>query len=240
MAPFLYADGSITYDSVITHDNTTSLTYLGYEEDLIDTTSLIDTTRNVLSRWKYRYAGYAGTDGLWSVCDSTSDTSWYAIYGDKWWYETPGPKSQLREIIRSRQSPTIITRKPAPTVTDIREVRARETLFRVLGEEKFRRFLKHGFVSVRAKSGLVYQIFPGHDFTNVYQDGVKIERLCVVFKGNFPPTDSLIMRYLLILNDEREFRRHANEFMVTRRIGKPVIKKIESLPEAWRRLRAVA
>jgi hypothetical protein len=98
--------------------------------------------------------------------------------------------------------------------TDIRETRARETLKRVLGDDKFKRFLKHGFVSVRAKSGLVYQIFPAHGITNVYRDGEHIERLCVVLRGSFPPTDSLIMRYLLILNDERDFRKHAIEHKV--------------------------
>jgi hypothetical protein len=129
-----------------------------------------------------------------------------------------------------------------PTVTDVRETRARETLLRVLGEDKFKRFLKHGFVSVRAKSGLVYQIFPGHGITNVYEDGEKVERLCVVLRGNFPPTDSLIMRYLLILNDERDFRSHAIKHTVYKKRPeeKAVIKKIEPLQEVWNRLRVVA
>lgn len=129
------------------------------------------------------------------------------------WWERQGrikPEDRLRDIIRDRQAPYVITsRKHLQPPRDIREVRARETLCRVLGEQKFRSFLKNGFVSVKAKSGLVYQIFPGHDITKVYKDGELTERLCVVLKGSFPPTDSLIMRYLLILNDERDFRKHA-------------------------------
>tara|TARA_Y100000034_G_C6761153_1_gene339025 strand:- start:415 stop:753 length:339 start_codon:yes stop_codon:yes gene_type:complete len=73
-------------------------------------------------------------------------------------------------------------------------------------QQKFRAFLKNGFISVRAKSGKVYQIFPGHDITCVFEQGKMIERLCVVLKGNFPPTDQLIVRYLILLNDEEKFR----------------------------------
>ena len=142
----------------------------------------------------------------------TAESLYFARLEEKF-FATGGkvdPKDRLRGIIRDRQAPYAITsRKHLPPSRDIKEVRARETLCRVLGEQKFRSFLKNGFVSVKAKSGLVYQIFPGHDITKVYKDGELTERLCVVLKGGFPPTDSLIMRYLLILNDERDFRKHA-------------------------------
>jgi hypothetical protein len=62
---------------------------------------------------------------------------------------------------------------------------------------------------VIAKSGLIYQIFPGHDFTKVYNRGIMVDRYCVVLQGGFPPTDSLIMRYLLILNNEEMFKSYA-------------------------------
>jgi hypothetical protein len=62
---------------------------------------------------------------------------------------------------------------------------------------------------VIAKSGLIYQIFPGHDFTKVYNRGIMVDRYCVVLQGGFPPTDSLIMRYLLILNNEKMFESFA-------------------------------
>jgi len=48
----------------------------------------------------------------------------------------------------------------------------------------------------------VYQIFPGHGITCVYENGKMIERLCVVLRGDFPPTDSVIVRYLMALNNE--------------------------------------
>lgn len=161
------------------------------------------------------------------------------------WYDshiTPtvrSPRDRLREIIQSRHAPAVLrSRKHLALVQDPREIRARETLRRVLGEEKFRRFLRDGFTTVQARSGLVYQIFPGHNMTNVYRDGRKIERLCVVLRGNFPPTDSLIMRYLLILNDERDFRSHANKFTVYPENMQPQqVSQQESLTEVYRRLK---
>lgn len=149
------------------------------------------------------------------------------------------PQDRLREIIQSRQSPLVIVRRTSMKSTeDIKEQRARETLRRVLGEDKFRAFLKNGFVTVRARSGLAYQIFPGHGITAVYRDGQMVERLCVVLRGQFPPTDSLIMRYLLILNDERDFRKHAISHsvspMMKPRVAEP---EQEPLTEVFRRLK---
>lgn len=123
----------------------------------------------------------------------------------------PSPAERLKDIMHSRHAPTIIVprRGVASAMTmpkDIREQRARETLRRVIGDEKFRSFLKNGFVSVHHRNGKVYQIFPDHGVTRVYDKGVLVERLCVVLQGAFPPTDSLIMRYLMILNDEEHFR----------------------------------
>jgi hypothetical protein len=152
----------------------------------------------------------------------------------------PKPGDRLREIIQARHAPMVlVSRKPILTPQDEREIRARETLFRVIGADKFQKFLKDGFVSVRAKSGLVYQIFPGHGVTAVYRDGEQIERLCVVLKGDFPPTDSLIMRYLIILNDEARFRSYAIKHQVI--VKKPQIVADErSLTEIFRELKKVA
>jgi hypothetical protein len=123
--------------------------------------------------------------------------------------------------------------------SDHREVAARETLRRVIGGDKFRRFLRHGHVSVRAKSGLVYQIFPGHGITKVFRDGELVERLCVVMNGNFPPTDELIMRFLLILNDEADFRSHAISHAVYQEKAQPAPDS-RNLVEAFKKFKLVA
>lgn len=118
----------------------------------------------------------------------------------------PPVADRIKDVLRMRIGPRIYTHaKPLGFTKDLREIRARETLHRVLGTDKYKSFLRKGFISVKAKSGLVYQIFPSHDFTKVYNCGVMINRYCVVLKGDFPPTDSLIMRYLLILNNEKMF-----------------------------------
>jgi hypothetical protein len=115
--------------------------------------------------------------------------------------------------MKKRQSPMIFVKNSlTPIPSDVREIRARETLRLVIGDEEYRDFLKKGFVSVYNKaSGRTYQIFPGHKFTNVYEGGKLIEKLCVVLSGDFPPTDSLIVRYLMILNNEERLWQLANK-----------------------------
>lgn len=100
-------------------------------------------------------------------------------------------------------------RVPLTPSKDVRELRARETLRLVIGDEKYRNYMKYGFIAVEGKSGLTYQLFPGEGFTRVFNRGIELNQQCVIFRGNFPPTDSLIMRYLMILNNEEEFNRLA-------------------------------
>lgn len=166
----------------------------------------------------------------------------YATTGNWSWEECEPfkqltPQERLREIIRSRHAPAFHSRRnPMRQPEDIRETRARETLRAVLGEDKFRQFIKNGFVTVWAKSGLVYQIFTGHGITRVYDKGKQVERLCVVLRGNFPPTDELIMRYLLILNDERDFRKHAIKHTVSRPEKVKPVMSDKSLTEIYREI----
>lgn len=128
-----------------------------------------------------------------------------------WWQEDH--RQKIRDIIKSRISPAIhVKRKSIVATHDVAEVRARETLQRVLGNAKFRQFIKNGFVTVTGKSGKIYKIHPGHEMTVVYEKGIPVQKLCVVLQGTFPPTDSLIMRYLMLLNNEDAFVAKANKF----------------------------
>lgn len=167
------------------------------------------------------------------------NTTGYWTYGAV----CPPPKSaadRLREILNSRMAPGVLSScKPLGYTQDIREIRARETLRRVLGEDRFKDFVRRGSVSVRAKSGLVYQIFPGSDFTKVYDNGKMIERLCVVLLGGFPPTDSLIMRYLMILNNEQQFRGYAIKHSIQTPYL-PATTDQRSLIEIFKELKKVA
>lgn len=191
-------------------------------------------TANICDTWWSNNVVTTSADnytGLWTELKSTTSTAidydfdWNNYvkafeYKYRWLAENTvvfdfDPKSRIKRIIQQRYAPAIRTRRHLSIADDEREGRARETLLKVIGKNKFKNFIKNGFISVRAKSGLMYQIFTGHGITNVYRDGVMVERLCVVLKGGFPPTDSLIMRYLLILNDEQDFRNHAVEHRIT-------------------------
>lgn len=149
-------------------------------------------------------------------------------------------KNRIREIIQKRQAPTVITsRKGLRPTGDLREQRARETLRRIIGDGNFRNFLRTGFVTVKSKrEGLTYQIYPGSDFTNVYQQGKMVERLCVVLLGNFPPTDSLIVRYLMIMNNPKQFRDLAIKHSVRKSIpAGQSQQEHRSLPEIFNNLK---
>lgn len=207
-----------------------------------------DTDTSFLSYYKPfsgTTAGIAVAYTYGSLLHCTASTSaYYDITtaldcGYSKWYceqvfpiETPAEK--LRNLLRKRHVPNFIRNlRTLDKPRDIREERARETLCRVIGEQKYRDFLRKGFVSVKAKSGLVYQIFPGQNFTKVYKMGVQIERLCVVLQGNFPPTDSLIMRYLLILNNEEMFRGYANVHLAEVKRNHSLITDKRSLVEIF-------
>jgi len=223
---------SIIYDGTWTSDNTYT-----------------DTSWNKLHKIIWNTANYTSLSGTTTTTDGWihyDDGYTETLRRDYPYYQAAverakTPQERLKEILQRRQSPMIfVSRKPIVAAVDSREERARETLRLCLGEDRFRSFIKNGFVSVRAKSGLVYQIFPGHGMTTVYKHGQQIERLCVVFRGDFPPADSLIMRFLLILNDEEEFRNHAVKHMASRPRTAIPSTELESLPDIYRRLKRVA
>ena len=184
---------------------------------------------NSVCTYEYNY----GDDGF-IECANWNDWQQYH-------YPTKPPKEKLKDIIKNRCSPRIITtRKSLSKTEDIREQRARETLKRVIGENKFINFIKNGFVTIKAKSGLVYQIFPGHGITSVYNKGQMVERLCVVLKGDFPPTDSLIMRFLLILNNEEQFRSFAIKHGVYNNKMQEIITENKNLVELFKEVKAAS
>lgn len=150
------------------------------------------------------------------------------------------PEQRLKQIITERMSPAIHTRhKPVQASKDPREVRARETLRMIIGDEKYRQFLKKGYVSAtNRKSGNTYQMYPGHEKTRLIKNGRCVETLCVVLKGQFPPTDSLIVRYLMVLNNEEEFLKLAVKWGVSTKSQQKKAPETRSLPAIFNDLRA--
>jgi hypothetical protein len=155
----------------------------------------------------------------WIEVTSSRSPGWAEwIPGEGWsatGYPARSPAERLREIIAGRVAPRIMANEARRAVwlsPDVREARARQTLQRIIGPEKYRSFLRCGFVTLRAKDGLTYQVRPGHEMTTVYDREKCLTKLCIVFDGNFTPVDSLIMRCLLILNDPKEFWTRANKW----------------------------
>lgn len=183
-------------------------------------------------------------EGFYQSYNNSPTTTTSADWYDPVW-SAPPPEPvdvRVRRIMHNRQVPTIIgTRQPLQWTRDERELRARETLRRVVGEQRFRQYLKCGFITVQARSGLTYQIFPGHSMTCVWDKGQRIERLCAYLPG-FPNTDQLITRYLMILNNEAGFRQLANRWRASQVDRQSAMANVDdrSLVEIFRELKAVA
>lgn len=152
------------------------------------------------------------------------------------------PRQTLRDMLRRRSAPPVIVRCPSlPPAPDERELRARDTLRSFIGEDRWRRFVRDGFVTVHShKDGRTYQIFPNHGITRVYERGTMVERLCCYLRGDFPATDHLLMRFLLILNSPIEFRRMCNVHGVLSPQGAKPIPATVDLVAEFRRLKQQA
>jgi hypothetical protein len=159
----------------------------------------------------------------WVSNSTASQVGTWAVFTSNAQIVPADPKRRLQDIMRQRAAgPHVIIRnnqkqQPMPVSPDVREERARETLRRVIGDKKYADYLKNAHLIVKAKSGLTYRIFPGSGITEVYDQGKMIDRLCVVLRGDFPATDSLIMRYIMILNNENQFRGLAIRHSVPKR-----------------------
>jgi hypothetical protein len=210
------------------------------------------------------------TDTTWTVsatsATATAEVTFYAYGWDgiqaaardgvawaKHVPPVPEPRQRLREMLRSRMAPMAVggrepdwtgrtARRHLEPTGDFRELRARDTLARVIGEDAFRRYARDGFVTVRGKSGKTYQIFPAGGFTRVHgKGGQREDSLCVVLSGDFPPTDSLIVRFLMILNDEKGFHERAIKHRAEAarqeaRMG-GAESQVPGLADAWRGLK---
>lgn len=122
------------------------------------------------------------------------------------------PGDRIRNIMKHRMFPVLVV-KSIPTeeqVIDLREKRAQQTLRKIIGERAYWQFRRRGFVSVRGASGKTYVLFPGNKHSQVYENGEHIHDICVILKEPYAPTDSLIMRLVMILSDEEKFRSMAN------------------------------
>lgn len=92
------------------------------------------------------------------------------------------------------------------------ELVALQLLRQMVDADVFRKYLRHGFVTVRGPSGMVYQI--GRDYHErviVRNRGQKIASLCVHLKDSkIPLTDAVVAKMLIVECDEPDIWKRAN------------------------------
>ena len=87
-----------------------------------------------------------------------------------------------------------------------------ETLREMISEVEYRRYLKNGFISIKASDGLTYQIFRDKWHTKVWYRGKLIEEVCTRLSRNVPPTDNIIAFKTMLECDIKEFRAIGNVY----------------------------
>ena len=114
-------------------------------------------------------------------------------------------QENLTIIVKSRACP-ILEAKP-------NEYKAIETLREMISETEFRKYITHGFVLIKAKSGAIYQVFRNKSHTRVWRNGKVQEEICVRLADHrCPPTDNVIAFKHMIEADEEAFKKCGNIF----------------------------
>jgi len=91
------------------------------------------------------------------------------------------------------------------------EMLALQLLRKMVGQDEFRRYLKHGFILARGASGLAYQIDRRNRIV-VWECGEKLASLCVHLKHDLktPPTDEVVAKLLIVECDEADIWKRSN------------------------------
>lgn len=212
-------------------------------------TTVIDTTSRIKILYPHGDASTTWSDVSFNYDMSGPYYGWDTITSNieaDYYFITDPPRisDRLSQIIKDRQSPAIHTNRRSSAVHpgDFREMRARETLRMMIGEERYHRFLRKGFILANnPKSGYTYQIFHSrHHFTHVWKDGKMVQRLCIYLKGDFPPTDFVITMYLLALNNDQRIWQVGNKYAPVEPQQHPqqLITNPRSLVEIYRELKS--
>jgi len=122
----------------------------------------------------------------------------------------PDPKEAKRAKFRINLAPkasrgTITGQTPAEQV-------ARETLREIITETEFRRYMRYGFIMVKARSGEEYQVFQNKSHTRVWKNGEIVREICIRLKTEVPSTDNVIAFKTMIETDEQEFEKLGNVY----------------------------
>jgi len=222
---------SSTYDAwttVAPNTITWSTNKYNYTNDYNTTDNYTWSTAS--DNWLHHYDGDTGTLSLTSKLIGLG-------------YRNSKPKTaqeKLQEIIQARHTPAIHTNRQVMRVSaDPREVKAHDTLQLLIGPQRYRQFLKNGYVTIHSQqNGKTYQVYPGTKFTHVYDHGKREQDLCIYLAHDFPPTDQLIAKILLIQTDPNHYHRIANKHRPSQKsILAPLPASTLSLPEIYKELK---
>jgi hypothetical protein len=128
------------------------------------------------------------------------------------------PIDAIKHHIRSNlAAPARRSRKALVETVPPNELKARDTLRDMISETDWRRYVTNGFIMTKAPSGRWYQIFNDRRHLAVYENGVKIESICIHSDNVVPPTDHVINMKIMVELDEDAVRKGGN----IHRVGTP-------------------
>jgi hypothetical protein len=122
-------------------------------------------------------------------------------------------RRSIRNLIKSNLC--ILSKTRNIQLQDVKpsEIVALETLREFVTEDEFKHYLRYGFLNVKGASGRIYQVFRSRRHTNVWEDGHKIEEVCVQIKDdNVPISDQVIALKTMIETSEDLFKKYGNVY----------------------------
>lgn len=131
-------------------------------------------------------------------------------------------EDRFRQMLKQQMAPAIINhrgdkpRAVGNSGADFSKVQQNEIvalhlLRSMVAPDVFKKYLKHGFVTVQGPSGLVYQIQRKSHLIKVWNKGVLLCTLCVYIKDqSIPPTDEVVSKMLICELEEIDIWRRAN------------------------------
>lgn len=192
-----------------------------------DTTSTAATNTVTVGNVIYNTSGSVTVDctnGAWMIHDfvPTSGTDSNIQWNNQRWEWVNDEKAAKRMLLRQKG------RLPTPKnhrgnvyramnlgkqFANARkeELVALQLLRQMVPTDVFRKYLKHGFVTVQGPSGLVYQIKRRSHIINVWDKGELLGTLCVYLRDKtIPPTDEVVAKMIICELDELDIWKRAN------------------------------
>lgn len=151
---------------------------------------------------------------------------WIPTITGNWVLKKLTPEEKLKRKIREQLEPVLSGEDGRPfratdrsadfSAVQQNEIVALHLLRKMLDRDRWRKYLKYGFVDVQGKSGMTYQILRGQAHVRVFKRGVKVCELCVKLRNHaMPPTDEVITRMILAECDEADLWKRANAYMTS-------------------------